>query len=104
MERVRLLGLLISSLGWLGLAGLAVSPASGEYPKLKYSVYPAPGTYSVKAEVQGFCSATCAGLLFNGKILRVEDPKDLVNKRGQIGVARLSVDSYNRPTLVGWEQ
>ncbi len=104
MERVKIVWLLISSLGCLGLAGLAVSPASGEYPKLKYSVYPAPGTYSVKAEVWGFCSVTCVGLIFNGKTLRVEDPKNLVNKRGQIGVARLSVDGYNRPTLVGWKQ
>ena len=103
MERVRLLGLLISSLGWLGLAGLAVSPASGEYPKLKYSVYPAPGTYSVKAEVRGFCSATCVVLRFNGKRMRVENPRQAVKVIGT-GVVRLSVDGYNQPTLVGWEQ
>lgn len=103
MERVKIVWLLISSLGCLGLAGLAVSPASGEYPKLKYSVYPAPGTYSVKAEVRGFCSATCVVLLFNGKRMRVENPRQAVKVRGT-GTARLSVDGYNQPTLIGWEQ
>lgn len=103
MERVKMVWLLLSSLGCLGIAGWAVSPGSGEYPELKYSVYPAPGTYRVRAEVKWFCSATCAGLLFRGKVLEVEDPKNLVNKPGIKGTARLSVDSYNRPTLVGWQ-
>ena len=103
MERVKIVWLLISSLGCLGLAGLAVSPASGEYPKLKYSVYPAPGTYSVKAEATGFCGSSCVALQFREKIIWVDSPNRIVKKPGT-GEARLSVDGYNQPTLIGWEQ
>jgi hypothetical protein len=102
MERVRIVGLLLSSLGVMGLAGFAVSPASGEYPKLKYSVYPAQGTYSVQAEVQGFCSATCVVLLFDGKRIRVENPRQVVRVVGT-GRILLSVNGSTRPTIVGWK-
>lgn len=102
MERVKVVWLLLSSLGCLGLAGWAVSPKSGEYPELRYSIYPAPGTYTVRAEVTGFCSATCVVLRFGGKRLRVENPRQAVKVLGT-GTARLSVDGYNRPTLVGWQ-
>ncbi|MTJ29091.1 hypothetical protein [Aphanizomenon sp. UHCC 0183] len=103
MERVKLIGLLVSSLGWLGLAWLAISPASGEYPELFYSIYPAPGTYSVKAEATGFCGSSCVALQFREKIIWVDSPKRIVKKPGT-GVATLAVDGYNRPTLISWEQ
>jgi hypothetical protein len=94
--------LLMSSLGCLGLAWLNVSPGSGEYPKLKYSVYPAQGTYSVQAEVRGFCSATCVVLLFDGRRMRVENPRQAVRVLGT-GRILLSVNGSSRPTIVGWK-
>lgn len=103
MERVKKVWLLLSSLGSVSLAWLAVSPGSGEYKESKYSIYPAPGTYTIKVEAAGFCSSTCRVLVLYGKRIRVDDPRSLLRERG-FGTAKLSVDGYNRPTLVGWQE
>jgi len=117
MHPLKIIGLLVAALVTPALAWVSVSPGSGVYPLVKHSAYPAPGTYTLKTKVLGFCAGVdyitfsykysknnCVVIhLPNDESLRVEDPRNLLTHQEQKGQATLAVDGFNRPTLVKWQ-
>jgi hypothetical protein len=116
MQRAKIIGLLAAALATPALAWVSVGQGSGQYPVVKHSAYPAPGTYTLKTRVLGFCGAkeyikfsykynkeNCVIVfLSDNENLRVEDPRNLLTQQEQKGQATLAVDGFNRPTVVGW--
>ena len=116
MQRAKIIGLLAAALATPALAWVSVGQGSGVYPIVKHSAYPAPGTYTLKTRVLGFCGGkeyitfsykyskeNCVLVfLSNDESLRVEDPRNLLTHQEQKGQATLAVDGFNRPTVVGW--
>ena len=118
MNRIKLLGLLAAALAFLPLAWVSIGQGSGLYPVVKHSAYPAPGTYTLKTKVLGFCAGkdyitfsykysknNCVVIhLPDNEKLRVEDPHNLLTYQDQKGQATLTVDGFNRPTVVKWQE
>lgn len=116
MHPLKIIGLLAAALATPALAWVSVSPGSGVYPLVKHSAYPAPGTYTLKTKVLGFCAGVdyitfsykysknnCVVIhLSKDESLRVEDPRNLLTYQNQKGRATLAVDGFNRPAVVGW--
>lgn len=118
MHPIKIIGLLFAALATPALAWVSVGLGSGVYPLVKHSAYPAPGTYTLKTKVLGFCGGkdyitfsykfskeNCVVVfLSDDERLRVEDPRNLLTQQGQKGQATLAVDGFNRPTVVGWRR
>jgi hypothetical protein len=116
MHPIKIIGLLAAALTTPTLAWVSVGQGSGVYPIVKHSAWPAPGTYTLKTKVLGFCGAkeyitfsykfskdNCVLVfLSDDESLRVEDPRNLLTRQEQKGQATLAVDGFNRPTVVGW--
>lgn len=118
MHPIKIIGLLAAALATPALAWVSVGQGSGVYPVVKHSAWPAPGTYTLKTRVLGFCGAkeyitfsykyskeNCVLVfLSDDENLRVEDPRNLLTHQEQKGQATLAVDGFNKPTVVGWRR
>lgn len=116
MNPIKIIGLLAAALAAPTLAWVSVSPGSGVYPTVNHSAHPAPGTYTLKTRVVGFCGGkdhirfsykysknNCVVVtLSDNENLRVEDPRNLLTQQEQKGEATLAVDGFNRPSVEGW--